>query len=755
MRAEHLDRRHQYIEIYDPFELNYLFFKFRKTSDSRRMDQSSASITDSLGVDFRLPASYKIALHSAVGIRREDLAASTLESAATSPAWSRWQDALRDQLGANGLLVQPAEMSLSEACENARPRAPLITWTAGSGWLALFDSRAGRVLVSRPDVASAWMSEGDLQAAFDLQDAGTIHSWFVLESTLFPHPPTPAEPASALDRLLAIARTERTDVLAILLYAAFAGLLGLAIPIAVQQLVNTVAFGGLAQPVVVLAILLMFGLAVAAAMSAFQSYLAELLQQRFFARACLDLAHRLPRAAPDAFGAQTPTAYVNRFFDLVTIQKTGARLLLEGSAVLLQTSAGLLVLSFYHPLMLALSVFLFASMAIVALLFGRGAPRTAQRESSAKYAIAAWMEELVRHRPTFRTTAGRRYAESHADSLVAHWVNARRQHYRLVFRQFTAALALQVVVNTGLLALGGFLVVAGELTLGQLVASEIIVASVVASFTRLAKHFESYYDLLAAVDKVGGLFDLELETQALGETETPRGRAAAIVSRALSMTSGDRPILENSSFEFQPGESVAISAASTVDANALIDVLAGIEYANGGSLTIDGNDLRELTPESIHNQIRLIRSPRVIPESLLANVTIGSTDATLDQVKQALESVGLLQEIRQLPDGLKTSLSESGAPLNRNQLMRLEFARVLLDRPSLVLLDPDTACLDEQEMEPAIDALFDPHAPWTLVSTASSPGIISRCQRMMLLAEGDLLQTQASAPSPTSPGDPR
>ena len=173
---------------------------------------------------------------------------------------------------------------------------------------------------------------------------------------------------------MAIANPERSDVLAIFLYAAFSGLLSLAIPVAVQQLVNSVAFGGLVQPVVVLALLLLVGLAIAADLTAFQTYLSEILQRRSFVRACIDLAHRLPRLSERAFEGRSMPAYVNRFFDLVTLHKTGARLLLEGSGVILQTATGLLVLSFYHPLMLALSILLSMMLAfhwqILFLVFG-------------------------------------------------------------------------------------------------------------------------------------------------------------------------------------------------------------------------------------------------------------------------------------------------------------------------------------------------------------------------------------------------
>ena len=84
-------------------------------------------------------------------------------------------------------------------------------------------------------------------------------------------------------------------------------------------------------------------------------------------------------------------------------------------------------------------------------------------------------------------------------------------HFRILMRQILFALGLQAVAATALLGLGGWLVIRGELTLGQLVAAELIVAAIVGSFAKLGKHLENFYDLLASVEKLGHLFDLPTE----------------------------------------------------------------------------------------------------------------------------------------------------------------------------------------------------------------------------------------------------
>ncbi len=736
---------------------------------------------DPAHIDATLPAGFLMTLHVAAGQRDDANLARAVSDSATVRVTEEadWKSLLRAQFEPSGFLVRELEVSLSEACRAARHGVPLVRWTRGTGWIALLDGTDRRARVVSADSAPVWLPVEELRGRLVESGAGApagsragdgvdqaaraesaepTHVWLAIDGGLV----AAAADTSAYEddetgehrekprpfaRLLDIVRPERGDVVAVILYSVFIGLLSLAIPIAVQQLVNIVAFGGLVQPVVVLAFLLLMGLAIGGSLSAFQALLAETLQQRIFVRACLDLASRLPRVADEAFGERPAPAFVNRFFDIVTLQKTGARLLLDGSSVLLQTSAGLLILSFYHPLMLALSVFLLGAMAGVAIGFGRGATDSAVRESTAKYALAEWMEELVSHRTAFRTTAGRSHASRRADALVTAWVGARRQHYRIVFRQFVAALGLQVVVNTGLLALGGFLVVTGELTLGQLVASEIIVASVVASFARLAKHFESYYDLLAAVDKVGGLLDLPLERSSPAGGQDELDRPSRVVARNLSFACESQKGIERVSFDFAAGDRIAVLGGHANGQGILMDLLAGLRKPDAGHVTIGGHDLRELGPETLRNAVALVREPQILPATVLENLMLARVGATVEDAREALERVVLLDEIRGLPDGLDSVLQTDGRPLDPSQAVRLEIARALIARPALLLVDDALLRLADKELKPVLDTLFDPRNSWTLVVATRDPRVVTRCNERLELSEGQRVHTAVAGPA--------
>ena len=215
------------------------------------------------------------------------------------------------------------------------------------------------------------------------------------------------------------------------------------------------------------------------------------------------------------------------FADLCFAVAPGGALLLTGVNLVLSTIIGLTVLAFYHQFLLAFSIVLVTALAAIVFLLGRRALGTSIAESKRKYEVVDWLEELARHPRVFKGPGGLELATTRADGLVRSYLDARRAHFRILLRQISSLLALEVVAATLLLVVGGWLVLDQQLTLGQLVASEIIVSAIVASISKLGKQFEAWYDAVAAVDKLGHLVDLPLE-RAGGETPPDTNAAARI-----------------------------------------------------------------------------------------------------------------------------------------------------------------------------------------------------------------------------------
>ena len=531
----------------------------------------------------------------------------------------------------------------------------------------------------------------------------------------------PARPFARLKHLL---RPEGRDIGAVVVFAGAVGVLSLATPIAVESLVNTVAFGVFLWPVVVLAGVVMACLGLAAAIRAMQVYVVECVQRRLFVRVVADYAHRLPRVRPDALDHSHGPELVNRFFDVLNLQKSLAVLLLDGVALVVTALVGLVVLAFYHPFLLGFDIALLLLIAFLLFALGWGGVRTSMDESHAKYDVAAWLEELLRCPRAFKFAGGHRLAVEKADRLAGEYVTARRRHFRVVWRQTMFALGLQVVASTALLGLGGYLVINQQLTLGQLVAAELIVALVVASVAKLGKYAEAYYDLLAGAEKVGLLTDLPLE-RAGGEVLPGGGRGMAV-----RVAGGDRG---PAAWHVGANERVALVGPPGSGKTTLLEAVCGLRGLGRGAVEVDGIDLRGLDLQRLREQVALVGGPDLFAGTVTENVSVGRPHLTPADVRAAVAAVGLLGPVNSLPHGLSTPLTPSGHPLSASQAVRLTLARALAGKPRLLILDGVLDALDLSDCPDLVPGLFDRSAPWSLLLASTDPALVGLCDRRVVL----------------------
>jgi len=542
-----------------------------------------------------------------------------------------------------------------------------------------------------------------------------------------------------IPRLWALLKLESRDLWVVVIYSIGVGLLTLAVPVAVQAVVNFIAFGSLLQPLVVLTLFVLVALGFSSVMNGFRVFTVEIIQRRLFVRVTTDFALRLVRVKTETFDRLYGPELVNRFFDVVTVQKSAAALLMDGLSLVMQTALGMILLAVYHPLLLAFDIFLLLAMALIIFVFGRGAVPSAIKESKAKYAIAAWLEEIAAHVPVFKSTSGGAYALGQIDWLAKEYLTRRKAHFRVVMGQIAGSLALQAVASALLLGIGGFLVMQGQLTLGQLVAAELIVTTVVSGFSKFGKKLETYYDMLAALDKLGQVIDLPLERSGFARPSRSDAPASVRLTDVSLGPSSGEPALDRISMRVEPGERIAVAGPSGSGKSALARILGGLRTAESGVLLADGLDTRDLSPSEFRENAALVSDADVISATIERNVSLGRGDVGLEQVGEALEQVGLLEETLALPEGLQTKLSGGGAPLTNAQAERLVLARAITGKPRLLIVDGVLdRVADSTVLESICRTLFDRGAPWTLICITNRPDLTALCDRSFRLERGKL-----------------
>lgn len=544
-------------------------------------------------------------------------------------------------------------------------------------------------------------------------------------------PLAPQTTLSPWQRLGQLSRLERRDLWVVLVYAAGIGALSLATPIAAQMLLNTVAFGNVFQPILVLALLVAVGLIFAAALNAAQVLVVEHLSRRIFVRVATRMQCRLTYASD--VDSDEAARLSNRFFDVVTLEKSLAVLLFDGVAGALQIFVGLALLSFYHPLLLAFGLSIIAVLSFIMFALGHNAVNTAVKESKAKYAIADGLTALSHHRFFL---VGRHLDAVFGEklrTLADNWLSARRRHFGVVLRQTIALLLLQVVVTAALFGLGGWLVLEERLAIGQLVAAELIVTATVAQLAKFGKYFSKTYDLLAALDKIGQVADLEVE-QPRGESISGEG-PLAVVAEDLVVVAGGAPL----SFEAAAKKKVAVVGPEASGKTSLVQILSGASDPLAGVFLIENAPIRELSLESLREHVHTVTAVDVTPTfgTVDDSVCFGR-DRTVEEVRTALAQVGVLDVVNRLPQGRLTPMDLARDQLSSGQRARLALARVLLARPRLLLVDGFLDALHPELKAEAQALLLGPDAEWTAFVVTADPDVIAACDEKVTLSRRPL-----------------
>lgn len=665
---------------------------------------------------------------------------------------------------AGGLRLTPVRMSVAEAVWLAEANQPILAQSEQGEWLVIRRHGFFRARISSPDRPFEARATGrrdlarllgaananepvDLgivvakQAADPLVDSGD-HS--------HEHGPGPVR------RFFALMRPEAVDIVSIVVYSMITGLLYLALPLAINALVSNVAFGSQSGPfqqaLLVLGLVLFVALGLGAFLTALQHYVAEVIQRRLFVRLTSDLSYRLPRVDARSIDGIHAPELVNRFLDVVTMQKSTALILLTGVNLVLNTFIGLTVLAFYHPFLLAFSLILLLALAFIILVLGRRAVATAVEESHCKYHVVGWLEEVARCPRLFKGPGGYELSAARADELARGYLKARRAHFRILMRQIGGLLALQAVASAVLLTVGGWLVIQQELTLGQLVAAEIIVTAIVASIAKLGKQFEAWYDTLASVNKIGHLTDLETERED-GDRPPPeeaRGISVEAVDLGFAYKGGPR-LFDGIHFRLEAGERVTLYGPQGSGISTMLDLLHGLRQPSSGTILVSGSDIRGWRLEALRERTMLLRSTDIVSGTISENLRLGRFETPVSDLHEALRRVGLLRRILDLPEGLNTRLLVGGLPLSSRERIRLLFARALLAAPGLLLVDEVLDGLDPQTREELAGIVCDPSLGWTAVVTTRDDSVVRLLPRSIALggcpAGGGLVADGPVSPS--------
>jgi putative ABC transport system ATP-binding protein len=646
--------------------------------------------------------------------------AETIDRVANESQGRDWSEVLDLAAVGVGLRLRWSRLTPWEAGRISDDFAPWIL-SEPDGWWIIDGARPTSVRVRRIDSVEGarWMNARELEALFGAAIRRIARAEPALPASAM-GPRADGRPRPPIRRLLGLLNAERHSIGMVVVFSFTIGILALAPPLAIQVIINWLAFGVLLQPIIAVAFILILCMLAAATLRASQRHLVELIQRRLLVRAVADITTRLIRVRISALDRHYGPELVNRYFDVLTLQKATSALLLDGLSAALQAFVGLTLLALYHPVLLAFDVAVICLLLLLIPL-GYGAQKTAIKESKAKYRIASWIEEIARHPHVFKLGGGD-LGESRTETLLRGYISSRQRHFQVFFRQYVGLQLIQVAIPSVLLLLCGWLVLEGQLTLGQLVAAEFIVTSALAGMSKFTDKLETVYDLLAGVDKLGTLMDLPHEpmTGLAGSSAT---QPTGLRLQGVRYSYTDHPALPwTLEAEIPPGARVLITGDAGAGKTTLAELLVGLRSPSSGVLLRDGTPMSLLRPDVVHGAVALVTEDGMFDGTIRDNLLVGRSGLNFSNVWPVLEMLSMDRIIGALPHGLDTRLAPTGAPLSRMHARVLLLARALLGSPRLLVIDGLLDGLPEVISDQLMSALHSqPNTTIVVLSTDLPP----------------------------------
>jgi putative ABC transport system ATP-binding protein len=500
---------------------------------------------------------------------------------------------------------------------------------------------------------------------------------------------------------LEILRPEANFYWLALIYGVGISLLTLATPISVQMLINTVANTAMATPLVVLTLTLFGLLMLFALLYALRIHLMELFSRRFYARLVAEISLLSVYAKNPFFSDARKASLFNRYFDVINVEKAIPILFVGGFTVVLQVFVGFVLVSLYHPLFLIFTLVMTALIWAIWLIWGARAVRTGIDLSHAKHGTAAWLETLGESNGFFKSQRRIDYALERTNAETHTYIEERKRHFRQHFSQTIAFLTLYAAASAALLGLGGYLVINNQLTLGQLVAAELVLSTAFFGVAQLGTYLTYFYDLCAAVEEISLFYEVE--------QEEPSGHDPVSVTEHALVFNGVRGHArhEEAMLNFEiPSGAIVMAATSHHGVQRLFTNLVKMhELPRAGYATLGGVDFLQIEAYNLRKEVHVLDRPTFVGMTVREYLGLSCPENAPRRMVGALETVGLADTIATFEDGLDTPIASTGWPLSSVELQQLKLANALLEQPRILVLSKLFDLIEEDHLAAAVKEL--------------------------------------------------
>lgn len=544
--------------------------------------------------------------------------------------------------------------------------------------------------------------------------------------------------SKSLIKLFSLLRLERKEITALYILSILSGLIQLSLPLGIQAIINfaIVATGRSQLPVSmwVLIFLVMLGVLFTGMLNVNQMKIVEKIQQKIFTRFAFEFSYKIPKLNMKTVDNLHLPELVNRFFDIPTLQKSIAKLLLDIPTAIIQLLFGLILLAFYNSVFIVFGILLLVILYIILYVSSPKGLEASISESNYKYSIAGWIQEIARGIKTFKFSNKYNLHLDKTNYLLEGYLDSRTRHFEILKIQYWSLIIFKIFITGSMLIVGGILLIQQKINIGQFIAAEIIIITILNAVEKLIVSLENIYDVLTSVEKISKITEKPIEEN--GSFIFEKNKGIEIEAKELTFGFNKSKIIDHINFKIKAGQKVAIMGDGDSGKTVLLRILTGTYQDFDGELSFNQVPISNYNLDSIRAHIGIyMQKQDIFSATLWENITLGNPNIKEQEVLSLFEIVGLMEFFRGLKKGFDTELEPTGKQLSSSNVQKILITRALLNTPRMLLLDEPMKLIAEDNKQNLQNYLFGLEDT-TVVFTTRDEDLAKKCDMVIELDKG-------------------
>lgn len=534
---------------------------------------------------------------------------------------------------------------------------------------------------------------------------------------------------------------EKSDVGNIYIYALFAGLVQLSIPLGIQAIVNYAMGATMVTSLYLLIAFVVIGTWLTGYFRLKVMQIIEKIEQKIFVEYSIAFAEKLPKVNLQNIKKYFLPELVNRFFDTQNLQKAVSKILLDIPTALIQIVLGLILLAFYHPWFLVFGALVIIIVIIIFRQTMHSGIQSSLEESESKYEVASWLEDIAGAVKTFKINSGTDLHLGGTDQRVGDYLENRTSHFKVLILQYKAIIGFKVIITFFLLSIGTYLLVTQQLNIGAFIATEIVLLTIMAAVEKLIINLESYYDVVTSLTKLDKVLNLDEEPNAQLAPSHKNGQGMQIDLVDVNFSFVDnKPILKEITAQIASNSMTVISGYLGAGKTILLNLIAGFYEPTSGNILFDKVAIRNMDKTVLREQIGVyLEDMPLIKATVFENIQLGRADVKPADVLELTEQLGIENFSSRFTKDLNTKIRETDTEVSFSTKKKILLLRALLGSNRLLILEDPIEGMDQDFSEKLVDYLRQIKKHTTVVIVSENEKLIHEADQHLMLEYGKIV----------------